>query len=94
MSRPSRRIIQYFGMDFIKEECRKDKANAIIFDSAVVAEAQAEEKPAEAVERPKAKRGTKARKASEHTEGEAAEAEEKPKTSKRKATAKSEEKAE
>ncbi len=34
---------QYFGIDFIKEECKKDKANSVIFDSAVVGEA----KPAE-----------------------------------------------
>ncbi len=26
---------KYFGIDFIKEECKKDKASAIMFDSAV-----------------------------------------------------------
>ena len=43
---------QYFGIDFIKEECKKDKANSVIFDSAVVGEAKpAEEaKPEETAE--------------------------------------------
>lgn len=40
-------LINYFGMDFIKEECKKEKANSVIFDSAVVVEAKPEE-PAEA----------------------------------------------
>lgn len=40
-------LINYFGMDFIKEECKKEKANSVIFDSAVVVEAKPKE-PAEA----------------------------------------------
>lgn len=40
-------LISYFGMDFIREECKKEKANSVIFDSAVVVEAKPEE-PAEA----------------------------------------------
>lgn len=40
-------LINYFGMDFIREECKKEKANSVIFDSAVVVEAKPE-KPAEA----------------------------------------------
>lgn len=40
-------LINYFGMDFIKEECKKEKANSVVFDSAVVVEAKPEE-PAEA----------------------------------------------
>ena len=92
-------LIQYFGMDFIREECKKDKANSIIFDSAVaVAPKPAAEKaeneeaaPAEGEEaKPKAKKSTKAKKA-EAAEGEEAPA--KPKTRK-KAAAKTEETAE
>ncbi len=36
-------LINYFGMDFIREECKKEKANSVIFDSAVVVEAKPEE---------------------------------------------------
>ena len=62
-------LIKYFGMDFIKEECKKDKANSIMFDSAVVVEAKPEEAAeAETEEKPKAKRSTKAKKAEEQAE--------------------------
>lgn len=36
-------LINYFGMDFIREECKKEKASSVIFDSAVVVEAKPEE---------------------------------------------------
>ena len=62
-------LIKYFGMDFIKEECKKDKANSIMFDSAVVVEAKPEEAAeVETEEKPKAKRSTKAKKAEEQAE--------------------------
>ena len=62
-------LIKYFGMDFIKEECKKDKANSIMFDSAVAVEAKPEEAAeAETEEKPKAKRSTKAKKAEEQAE--------------------------
>ncbi len=100
----------YFGIDFIKEECKKDKASNVMYDSAVVAAAKpakktrakktadkpAEEKAdAETEAKPKAKRTTKAKKAeAEGAEAAEPKAEAKPKTTRKKAAAKTEEKAE
>ncbi len=100
----------YFGIDFIKEECKKDKASNVMYDSAVVAAAKpakktrakkaadkpAEEKTeAETEAKPKAKRTTKAKKAeAEGAETAEPKAEAKPKTTRKKAAAKTEEKAE
>ena len=54
----------YFGIDFIKEECKKDKATSVMFDSAVVAEA----KPAK---KTRAKKTAKTEEAAEETAAEA-----------------------
>ena len=54
----------YFGIDFIKEECKKDKATSVMFDSAVVAEA----KPAK---KTRAKKTAKTEEAAKETAAEA-----------------------
>ena len=35
-------VVRYFGMDFLKEEYRKEKATSVVFDTAVAAEPKAE----------------------------------------------------
>ena len=65
---------KYFGIDFIKEECKKDKASSIMFDSAVAVEA----KPAK---KTRAKKTAKAEEASEEPAAET-ETEAKPKAKK------------
>ena len=95
-------VVKYFGEEYIKAEYSKEKAGAIIFDSAVVGEAKAEEeKPAKKTRAKKAKAEdgeaegeekpkTRTRKAkTEDGEGEA-----KPKTTRKKAAPKTEESAE
>lgn len=72
---------KYFGIDFIKEECRKDKASAIMFDSAVAVAA----KPAK---KTRAKKAAKTDEAAGENAAEA-ETEEKPKTRKATKTRKS-----
>ncbi len=100
----------YFGFDFIKEECKKEKAASVMYDSAVVASAKpakktrakkTAEKPAddapaaEAEAKPKAKRTTKAKKAADGAEAATeTKAEAKPKTTRKKAAPKTEDKAE
>ena len=76
----------YFGIDFIKEECKKDKATSVMFDSAVVAEA----KPAK---KTRAKKAAKTEEAAEETAAEA-ETEAKPKAKKSTKTKKAEDGAE
>ena len=76
----------YFGIDFIKEECKKDRATSVMFDSAVVAEA----KPAK---KTRAKKTAKTEEAAEETAVEA-ETEAKPKTKKSTKTKKAEDGAE
>ena len=76
----------YFGIDFIKEECKKDKATSVMFDSAVVAES----KPAK---KTRAKKAAKTEEAAEETAAEA-ETEAKPKAKKSTKTKKAEDGAE
>ncbi len=76
----------YFGIDFIREECKKDKATSVMFDSAVVAEA----KPAK---KTRAKKTAKTEEAAEETAAEA-ETEAKPKAKKSTKTKKAEDGAE
>lgn len=76
----------YFGIDFIKEECKKDKATSVMFDSAVVAET----KPAK---KTRAKKTAKTEEAAEETAAEA-ETEAKPKAKKSTKTKKAEDGAE
>ena len=93
-------VLKYFGEEYIKAEYAKEKAGAIIFDSAVVTEAKAEEeKPAKKTRAKKAKTEdaegeekpkTRAKKA----KAEDAEGEEKPKATRKKAAPKTEESAE
>ena len=97
----------YFGIDFIKEECKKDKATSVMFDSAVVAEAKpakktakteeaAEETAAEAETevKSKAKKSTKTKKAEDGADAAEEKTEAKPKTTRKKAAPKTEDKAE
>ena len=57
-------VKEYFGIDFIKEELKKERASAVIFDSAEITEGAAEEVKSE--KKPAAKKTTK--KAAEKTE--------------------------
>ncbi len=71
----------YFGIEFITEECKKDKAGSVMYDSAVITAA----KPA---------KKTRAKKAAKPADDAAAETEAKPKTTRKKAAPKTEESAE
>ena len=70
-------VVKYFGMDYIKEEYKKEKATNVVFESAVAVAPKADE------EKPK-----KARKSAKTEKSEAAETEEKPKKTRKAAKSK------
>ncbi len=76
-------VVKYFGMDYIKEEYKKEKATDVVFGSAVAVEPKAEE------EAPKKTRKSAKAAKSETAEGdESSEAEEKPKKTRKSAKSK------
>lgn len=96
----------YFGIDFITEECKKEKAGSVMYDSAVVAAAKpakkerakkAAAKSADEADEAKPKttrKSSKAKKAEEDAKSADVESEAKPKTTRKKAAPKTEDKAE
>lgn len=91
---------EYYGFDFIKEQCRKEKALSVIYDTAVVVaakpaevEAAAEDAP-KTEDKPKTKKSTKTKKAEDGADAAEEKTEAKPKTTRKKAAPKTEDKAE
>ncbi len=90
----------YYGFDFIKEQCRKEKALSVIYDTAVIVaakpaetEAAAEDAP-KTEDKPKTKKSTKTKKAEDGADAAEEKTEAKPKTARKKAAPKTEDKAE
>ena len=93
-------IKDYYGFDFIKEQCRKEKALSVIYDTAVIVAAKpaetdkaAEDAP-KTEDKPKTKKSTKTKKAEDGADAAEEKTEAKPKTARKKAAPKTEDKAE